>query len=133
MLTGIVLFRSRTGQNYDKTECHLAQIINVFGEVPAEMRMTTSLGSEYFDRKGTLKANDLLKLGKLRHLPDINPKGSSIKRLIELVQSKSVMRIDLSVEEILAIDDLLNRMLAISPERRASASELLQHRWFSQR
>jgi serine/threonine protein kinase len=71
-----------------------------------------------------------LKLGKLLHLPDIYPKGSSIKRLIDRIQAKSVMRIDLSAEEILVIEELLNRMLEISPERRASASDLLQHRWF---
>jgi serine/threonine protein kinase len=71
-----------------------------------------------------------LKLGNFLHLSDIDPKCSSIKRLIDRIQAKSAMRIDLSAEEILVIEELLNRMLEISPERRASASDLLQHRWF---
>jgi hypothetical protein len=55
MLTGIILFRSRTGENFDKNEDHLAQIVNLFGYVPAELRQRAPLGDKHFDRKGILK------------------------------------------------------------------------------
>jgi serine/threonine protein kinase len=45
-------------------------------------------------------------------------------------EQKKWYHIDSSPEEIAMVDDLLHRMLEISPVRRVTAEELLQHPWF---
>jgi serine/threonine protein kinase len=36
---------------------------------------------------------------------------------------------DLALDEIPIVEDILRRMLEISPTRRATAEELIQHKW----
>ena len=58
------------------------------------------------------------------------PRGSSVRRLLEIRKTKSKCHIDLTAEEILIVEDLLHRMWEISPKRRETAEKLLEHKFF---
>jgi len=76
---------------------------------------------------------ELICKGRLRDDPDIVPGGSSFRRILEKLKSKSDSRtfyqMDLVVDEIPIVENLLHQMLEISPTRRATAKELIQHKW----
>lgn len=52
MLTGHVLFRTWSEEGFDKTDNHLAQIVNLLGEFPADLLEKSELSGKYFDPQG---------------------------------------------------------------------------------
>ena len=107
-------------------------MVDICGEIPEDMVRQAKNREIFFDRHGTsplcLMINVVGRLGD-----DIVPRRSSFERILRSLKSKSEMqkwyKIDLSPEEIKMVDDLLHKMLEISPQRRATAQELLQHQW----
>jgi hypothetical protein len=72
---------------------------------------------------------NLLVLGSFLNC-DVEPGGSSVRRLLEIRKERSKYHIEMSPEEMALIEDFLLHAWKISPKKRATANELLQHRWF---
>jgi len=72
-----------------------------------------------------------LTLGRFRNL-GVDAGKISVRRLLETLKQRSRYHIDLSVEEMEVVEDLLLRMWTISPKKRATAEELLGHRWLEE-
>lgn len=109
LMTGEPLFQPRANKNLNQNEEHLAQIIELLGNFPASFALSGSNSKRFFDSKGSLKKNPSLNFMGL--------KDTLIK----------VHRVKEGEAELFA--DFLGKMLRLSPFKRASAWELLQHRW----
>jgi serine/threonine-protein kinase SRPK3 len=55
MITGDFLFEPRKGNNYDKDDDHLAQMMELLGRMPKNMALSGKHSSKYFDKAGYLK------------------------------------------------------------------------------
>ncbi|GAX78942.1 hypothetical protein CEUSTIGMA_g6382.t1 [Chlamydomonas eustigma] len=108
LVTGDVLFDPKAGDNYDRDEDHLALFIELLGKMP---RRLTEKGKH---------ASDFFKQGELRH----------IKRL-KFWPLESVLfdKYKMSAEEARSLASFLKPMLEYSPERRATAAQMLEHPW----
>lgn len=73
-------------------------------------------------------ASQLNSLGRFLNC-DVEPGGSSVRRLLEIRKERSKYHIDIGPEEMAIVEDLLLRVWEISPKKRATAKDLLQHKW----
>jgi hypothetical protein len=129
LLTGMALFRAQSEEGITKEEVQLKMMVNLLGEIPREMLSQGNHTGKYFNQGNAAEA--LVDIpGRFRSDPELVPKESSIRRVLEILKEKSKRYIDLSAEEILVVDDLLCRMWTISPSQRETAETLLQHSWF---
>ncbi|KAF9258803.1 kinase-like protein [Marasmius fiardii PR-910] len=106
---GDYLFDPVSGTSYSKDDDHLAQIIELLGPIPPSMVLTGKYSREYFNRRGDL-----------RHISTLRPWP-----LVSVLHEKYRFR-KAAAERIAAF---LLPMLIIHPDKRASAGEMVMHRW----
>ncbi|CAM9692604.1 unnamed protein product [Chrysoparadoxa australica] len=111
LLTGDLLFDPRSGDDYDRDEDHLAQCIELLGDMPRRVTTAGKYSRQYFNRKG-----------ELRHIRNLKYWG-----LADVFTDKyHFHRKD--------ADDaasFLLKMLTLDPAKRATATEMLQHKWIA--
>ncbi|ORY05114.1 kinase-like protein [Basidiobolus meristosporus CBS 931.73] len=107
--TGDYLFDPQSNARYTKSDDHLAQVIELLGNLPKSVLATGQLTEEYFNNKGELK-----RIQKLRHwaLPNVLHE----KYLLPRVEA-----------ELFA--DFLLPMLDLYPDKRGAAEAMLRHSW----
>lgn len=109
LLTGDFLFEPRTGRRYDKNEDHIAQMIELLGNVPKRMIQQGKYSKEIFNRKFGLRH-----INNLDYWP-----------LASVLQEKY----HFSEEDANMISSFLLPMLDYNPMSRATAAECLRHPW----
>lgn len=109
MITGDFLFEPRKGNNYDKDDDHLAQMMELLGRMPKNLALSGKNSRKFFDSKGHLRRISGLNFWPLK------------KVLVEKYRIKE--------EEAMALADFLLPMLTWNHETRASAEEMLKHPW----
>ncbi|KAI8825794.1 kinase-like domain-containing protein [Fimicolochytrium jonesii] len=111
LLTGDYLFDPQAGQRYTKDDDHIAQIIELLGEFPKSLALSGKYSSELFNRKGQLRHIHKLRYWKL---PDV-------------LQDKY----HFSKEEAENIGAFILPMIEITPDKRATAADMLKASWLS--
>jgi len=111
MVTGDFLFEPRKGNNYDKDDDHLAQMMELLGRMPKNLAMSGKHSKKYFDSRGNLR-----RIKDLRFWP--------VKKVLT---DKYMIR----EEEAEAFSDFLIPMLRWNHDRRATAEEMLNHPWLN--
>ncbi|RDB19263.1 Serine/threonine-protein kinase SKY1 [Hypsizygus marmoreus] len=106
---GDYLFDPASGSRYSKDDDHIAQIMELMGEIPKSIAFSGKYSSEFFNRKGELRH-----INKLRYWP-----------LSSVLHDKYLF----PTEEAEALSSFLTPMLRLHPDKRAKASELIHHRW----
>ncbi|PVU85838.1 hypothetical protein BB559_006751 [Furculomyces boomerangus] len=109
LLTGDYLFEPRSGEDYDKDEDHLAQIMETIAPFSKKFALSGRYSSEFFNRKG-----------ELRHIKRLKP--YPLKELLH--KEYGFTRAESS-----EISQFLRPMLDINPLRRASSLEMLDYKW----
>lgn len=97
------------GANYTKDDDHMAQIIELMGDLPRKMIASGKYSRELFNSKGELR-----KIRKLRMWP-----------IRDVLREKYVM----PEEEALLLADFLEKMLQLDPSKRAPAGKMARHPW----
>lgn len=122
---GDYLFDPASGSRYSKDDDHIAQIIELMGEVPKNVAFSGKYSSEFFNRKGMAGVCYtilflLLSVGELRHINKLR-----FWPLDAVLHDKYLFpRADAD-----ALASFLNPMLALNSEKRAKATDLVHHRW----
>jgi serine/threonine-protein kinase SRPK3 len=111
MVTGDFLFEPRKGQNYDKDDDHLAQMMELLGRMPQNLALSGKNSRKFFDSRGNLRR--------------IN--GLSYWPLRKVLTDKYHMR----ETEANALSDFLMPMLRWRHDGRATAEQMLKHPWLS--
>lgn len=109
MVTGDFLFEPRKGQNYDKDDDHLAQMMELLGRMPKNLAFSGKNAKKFFDSRGHLKRISGLNYWPLK------------KVLVEKYRIKE--------EEANLLADFLLPMLTWNHETRATAEQMLKHPW----
>ncbi|XP_030958303.1 serine/threonine-protein kinase spk-1 [Quercus lobata] len=111
MATGDVLFDPHNGDNYDKDEDHLAQMMELLGMMPRKIALGGRYSRDFFNR-----------CGELRH----------IRRLRFWPINKVLMeKYDFSEQDANDLAEFLVPLLDFVPEKRPTAAQCLSHRWIS--
>ncbi|KAF9522960.1 kinase-like domain-containing protein [Crepidotus variabilis] len=104
---GDYLFDPASGSRYSKDDDHIAQIIELLGEIPKSVAFAGKYSHEFFNRKGELRH-----INKLRNWP-----------LRDVLHDKYLFpRPDAD-----ALANFLTPMLRLHPDKRAKANELVHH------
>lgn len=111
MITGDFLFEPRKGANYDKDDDHLAQMMELLGQMPKNMALAGKNSSRFFDKSG-----------KLKHI-----KGLNYWPLKKVLTEKYKIK----DKEAIALADFLMEMLTWYPEKRKTAQQMLSHPWLT--
>ncbi|KAI5884880.1 kinase-like protein [Schizophyllum commune H4-8] len=106
---GDYLFDPASGSKYSKDDDHIAQIMELMGDIPKSIAFAGKYSSEFFNRKGELRH-----ISKLRYWP-----------LDAVLHDKYLF----PRPEAEALAAFLTPMLQLYPDRRAPASELVKHPW----
>ncbi|EGN96354.1 hypothetical protein SERLA73DRAFT_112633 [Serpula lacrymans var. lacrymans S7.3] len=106
---GDYLFDPASGSRYSKDDDHMAQVIELMGEIPKSVAFGGKYSSEFFNRKGELRH-----ITKLRFWP-----------LDAVLHDKYLF----PQSEASAIGSFLIPMLRLHPEKRAKAGDLVGHEW----
>ncbi|MCJ1398386.1 hypothetical protein MMC11_001584 [Xylographa trunciseda] len=138
LLQGRILFKGRPDPNgaWTAEEDHLAQMIELFGPLPAGLLTEGSSSRSYFDRDGMLKlypfpsrryANPVAiavcaTSGNMLHIHQIYP--SSLEQVINYRRNPS-----LSDNEVPRLKSFLQSMLQYRPEHRPSAGAAAMDPW----
>ena len=109
MLTGDFLFDPKKSKNFRKNDDHLAQMVELLNEFPADCCTIGTHSKRYFDCAGKLK-----KIKKLRFW--------GLKDIL-------VKRYKMDKKEAQALEDFLLPMLRVRPQDRASAKDMINHYW----
>ncbi|KAL6944888.1 hypothetical protein ACO0QE_002330 [Hanseniaspora vineae] len=109
LLTGDLLFEPVAGKSYGKDDDHLAQIIELLGDIPPKMKYYGKHSPEFFNSSG-----QLMKISKLNMWPLYNV-------LVE--------KYKFSENDAKEINDFLLPMLTINPKERADAGGMANHPW----
>ncbi|XP_064812512.1 SRSF protein kinase 3 isoform X2 [Oncorhynchus masou masou] len=111
LATGDYLFEPHSGEDYTRDEDHIAHIIELMGAIPPPFALSGRYSREYFDRRG-----------ELRHIANLKPWG-----LFEVLLEKY----EWPLEQAAQFSDFLLTMLDVTPEKRATAAQCLQHPWLN--
>ncbi|KAJ7267646.1 kinase-like domain-containing protein [Mycena haematopus] len=106
---GDYLFDPAKGSRYTKDDDHMAQIMELMGEVPKSISLGGKYSSEFFNRRGELRH-----ISKLRFWP------------LDLVLHDKYL---FPKQEADALASFLTPMLRLNSEKRAKASDLVHHNW----
>lgn len=101
MITGDFLFEPRKGNNYDKDDDHLAQMMELMGRMPKNMALSGKNSSKFFNKQGHLK-----RISGLNYWP---------------LQKVLMEKYKIKEEEALSLADFLVPMLTWYPHKRATA------------
>ncbi|WVN90144.1 uncharacterized protein L203_105380 [Cryptococcus depauperatus CBS 7841] len=111
LLTGDYLFDPQPGIKYDKDDDHIAQIMELLGEMPRSIALSGKYSHEIFNRRGELRH-----INRLRFWP-----------LISVLKEKYLME----HEDAELLSSFLTPILNYVPSQRVKASELLNHPWLN--
>ncbi|KAJ7121341.1 kinase-like domain-containing protein [Mycena crocata] len=106
---GDYLFDPAKGSRYTKDDDHMAQIMELMGEVPKNISLGGKYSSEFFNRRGELRH-----ISKLRFWP------------LDLVLHDKYLFPKPDAD---SLASFLTPMLRLHPEKRAKASDLVHHNW----
>uniref|UniRef100_H3CJV0 non-specific serine/threonine protein kinase n=1 Tax=Tetraodon nigroviridis TaxID=99883 RepID=H3CJV0_TETNG len=112
LATGDYLFEPHSGEDYSRDEVdHIAHIIELLGCIPRHFALSGKYSREFFNRRG-----------ELRHITKLKP-WSLFDVLVE--------KYGWSHEDAGHFTHFLLPMLEMVPEKRATASECLNHPWIN--
>ncbi|XP_034393292.1 SRSF protein kinase 3 [Cyclopterus lumpus] len=111
LVTGDSLFEPKASESISLEEDHIAQILELLGQIPPAVALSGKYSAEYFNRRG-----DLHRFGPLR-----------LWSLFDVL----VEKYHLLLEEATGFSDFLLRMLDYHPKRRATAAQCLHHPWLT--
>lgn len=113
LITGDYLFDPKEDDNatHSRDEDHLALMIELIGDMPKKLATKGKYAKHFFSKKGGLK-----------NIKDLEAWG-----LREVLHEKY----KLSDEDADMLSSFLLPMLDLNPDSRASASQMLEHRWFA--
>ncbi|CDZ96412.1 srsf protein kinase 2 [Phaffia rhodozyma] len=109
LVTGDYLFDPQPGTKYDKDDDHMAQIIELLGEIPKQLATSGRYSQELFNKKGELRH-----IHKLRYWP-----------ITSVLKEKYGM----TDEEADLFSSFLTPMLNVWGTKRAQAKDMLDHPW----
>lgn len=109
IIGGNYLFDPGSGSRYSKDDDHIAQIIELMGEIPISITFARKYSSEFFNRKGELRY-----INQLRYWP------------LDAVLNDNYL---FPKEDADAIASFLVLMLRLHPDKRAKAGDLYHHNW----
>ncbi|WVQ99837.1 hypothetical protein IAU59_006980 [Kwoniella sp. CBS 9459] len=109
LLTGDYLFDPQPGVKYDKDDDHVAQIMELLGEMPRSLALSGKYSHEMFNRRGELRH-----IARLRFWP-----------MLSVLKEKYLME----HEDAELLSSFLMPMLHYFPDSRATAAELVKHPW----
>ncbi|SCV05872.1 LANO_0H17040g1_1 [Lachancea nothofagi CBS 11611] len=109
LLTGDFLFEPDEGHSYTKDDDHIAQMIELLGDIPSRLLNTGRHARTFFNSKGQLR-----NISKLKYWP-----------LKEVLREKYKF----SDEDAHNISDFLLPMLSLDPQGRADAGGMVNHPW----
>lgn len=110
MLTSDFLFAPEPKEHrYTKDDDHMAQIIELLGDLPAHRKFSGKWSRDIFNSNG-----------QLRNISRLRP--WSLKKVL-------MQKYDYPVKQATALRDFLVPMLALDPDDRPSAGELSRHPW----
>jgi serine/threonine-protein kinase SRPK3 len=109
MCTGDFLFEPRKGEAYDKDDDHLAQMMELLGQMPINLAISGKNSRKFFDSRGNLR-----RISGLNYWP-----------LKKVLTEKYLIK----EEEAQALNDFLLPMLEWHHDGRASAEKMLKHPW----
>jgi len=118
LITGDFLFDPRKGQNYSKTDDHLAQMIELLGPMPKNYAIGGAFFPKFFARDPSSGKFVFKNIEKLRHFP--------LQRLL-------MQKYRFKKEEADMLSDFLLPILQWEPTKRPTAQHLLDHPWLSMR
>ncbi|XP_051975662.1 SRSF protein kinase 2-like isoform X3 [Xyrauchen texanus] len=111
LATGDYLFEPHSGEDYSRDEDHIAHIIELLGCIPRHFALSGKYSREFFNRRG-----------ELRHITKLKPWS-----LFDVLVDKYGW----VAEDAGHFTHFLLPMLEMVPEKRASASECLNHPWLN--
>lgn len=111
LLTGDFLFEPNEGHSYTKDDDHIAQILELLGDLPEYLKRSGKYYRSFFHTNGNLR-----NIKKLKYWP-----------LNEVLHEKY----GFSRKESLEISDFLLPMLHLDPRKRADAGGMVNHHWLS--
>ena len=116
LITGDFLFDPRKGQNYSKTDDHLAQMIELLGPMPKNYAIGGSFFHKFFKRDEVTGKYIFKNIDKLRHFP--------LNRLL-------MQKYRFKKHEADELADFLLPILQWETTKRPTAETLLSHPWLS--
>ncbi|EGP82922.1 uncharacterized protein MYCGRDRAFT_50394 [Zymoseptoria tritici IPO323] len=102
--------------SWTSSDDHLAQYMEVLGPMPRELLERGTKAHEYFNEQGS-------------YWPIPTLKQTSLQDYVVAEQGPFQRPSDMSAEEALVFADFLQGALALDPDHRKTASELLEHDW----
>lgn len=110
LITGDYLFDPQSGTKYGKDDDHMAQVMELLGNLPKDL-ITGKYSLDLFNRRAELR-----RIHKLRYWP-----------LDRVLREKYLM----SAEEAAVLTSFLLPMLDLNPDTRVKPKELLDHEWIT--
>lgn len=112
LLNGCSLFdmSNFAGSDIEKDRYHLTQMYSVLGKMHNEIVLESEYANNLFDNKGRILKNKEIET--------------------RLIRNELQERIKIEDDELDLIEDLLYKMLEYDVNKRLSAKELLDHKWF---
>lgn len=113
LLTGEVMFdiSLTDGVPFSRDRKHINMMYSYLGKMPRNMSMECEFSEDIFDSKGRILKN--------KDYEDI------------IIRENIKKRINICEEELDLIEDLMFKILEYEPNQRLSASQILNHKWFS--
>ncbi|GAV51704.1 hypothetical protein ZYGR_0AF01750 [Zygosaccharomyces rouxii] len=111
LITGDLLFEPDEGHSYTKDDDHIAQIMELLGDLPPYLLVQGRYTRTFFNSRGKLR-----NISKLKHWP--------LKNVLH-------EKYNFSLSESQDIADFLIPMLEMDPRKRADAGGLVNHPWLS--
>ncbi|SMR60943.1 unnamed protein product [Zymoseptoria tritici ST99CH_1E4] len=102
--------------SWTSSDDHLAQYMEVLGPMPRELLERGTKAHEYFNEQGVL-----------HRIPTL--KQTSLQDYVVAEQGPFQRPSDMSAEEALVFVDFLQGALALDPDHRKTAKQLLEHEW----
>lgn len=111
LLTGDFLFEPQNGHSYTKDDDHIAQIIELLGNIPEYLTTTGRAVRTYFNSRGELR-----NISRLKYWP---------------LKSVLIEKYNMAPADAQEVSDFLLPMLELDPRKRADAGGMLNHPWLA--
>lgn len=112
LATGDCLFNPQPTENHSTDEHHIAQIIQVFGDIPTYIAFSGTHSVEFFNNTGKLNR-------------EINLQSCNLHDMLRI-------KYDWNVVDSQDFTNFLTPMLFYDPNRRATAYDCFSHPWLAE-